>query len=446
VIVESITATKSTTWLAAALAFAAVFAGCQAPDAGDAGASSDSESELVSTNGLSMINGLTMLNGLSGNGLSGNGLSGNGLTGQALIMNPLTTALTSSTFLMSSAAGRSTISYLVRCALPAGRTITKKDSTGASYSFAGGIGVAPQWETASCDGDCQRWISACMLAHVNTVGAHIPIWLVGQNTGLGWGQSAAYPNQEGTFFGNIFTVNNIGHTDAYYCEGPGFDKSVVDGRIGSNQVGAPYRDLFSDGYCASNWHCVTSDAKTSNVADGYKACTMGDGSMQAWNQLVTVWRQNKAYDSSGNLVAGKTADGSTVGYDFESNPNSWTSTATLSSSSDRAQTGTKSLKAVYSGGAGVVRLAGPATLSLPAGARARLYIHLDAASAVTSIGTWVKKTNGSETKNVDSVTNHLKGSWNAFSISVPSSSTGSQVGVDLTTTGAFTAYIDAVTW
>jgi hypothetical protein len=29
---------------------------------------------------------------------------------------------------------------------------------------------------------------------------------------------------------------------------------------------------------------------------------------------------------------------------------------------------------------------------------------------------------------------------------VPSSSTGTQVGVDFATTGAFTAYVDAVSW
>jgi len=51
-------------------------------------------------------------------------LSGNGLTGQALVVNPLaSTGLTSSTGLMNSAAGRSTLSYLIRCALPAGRSM-----------------------------------------------------------------------------------------------------------------------------------------------------------------------------------------------------------------------------------------------------------------------------------------------------------------------------------
>src|SRR6185312_9429433 len=112
-----------------------------------------------------------------------------------LIVNPLaSTGLTSSTYLMNSAAGRNTLAYLVRCALPANHSITKTDSTGASYTFAGGIGLTPQWETGTCDGDCQRWVSACLLAHVNTAGIHVPIWIVGQNTGLGWGQSTSYPN------------------------------------------------------------------------------------------------------------------------------------------------------------------------------------------------------------------------------------------------------------
>jgi len=388
-----------------------------------------------------------MTNGLSGNGLSGNGLSGNGLSGNGLVMNPLPTALTSSTFLMNSAAGRSTLSYMIRCALPAGHSVTRTDLTGASFTFAGGIGVAPEWETGSCGGDCQRWISACMLAHVNTAGVHIPIWIVGQNAGLGWGQSASYPNQEGTFFGNIFTVSNVNKVDAYYCQGPGFDKSVVDGRIGSAQVGAPYRDLFADGYCASGYNCLESDARTNTVADGYKACTMGDGSITAWNQMVTVWRENKAYNASGTVIAGQTADGAAIGYDFETNTGSFTSTATLSSSSDRAETGSKSLKVVYSGGSGTVRIASPATLSLAAGKRARFYLHLASSTNVTQVAAWVHKTNGTETKNTNSSSDdHLRGSWNHFSITVPSSATGNQIGLDLTTTGAFTAYIDSVSW
>src|SRR4051794_12541835 len=361
--------TKKVTWIAASLALASALTGCQAGSSENA-YTDTGESELVATNGLSLINGLSLTNGLSGNGLSGNGLSGNGLKSQALIVNPLaSTGLSSSTYLMNSAAGRSTLSYLVRCALPANHNITKTDSTGASYTFAGGIGLTPQWETGTCDGDCQRWISACMLAHVNTAGIHVPIWLVGQNSYLGWGQSPSYPNQEGTFFGNIFTTNEAGHTDAYYCEGPGFDKTVVDGRLGSNQVGAPYRDMFTGGYCHYNG-CLGSDSTTNGVPDGYKACTMGDGAMTAWNQLISVWRDNKSYNTSGTVISGVAGDGAGVKYDFESSTNSWTSTAALSYSSDKAQTGSKSLKAVYSGGAGAGRGAGPTRPSLARGPRA----------------------------------------------------------------------------
>jgi uncharacterized membrane protein YgcG len=225
------------------------------------------------------------------------------------VLNPLATnALSASTYLMNSDSGRSTLSYLVRCALPAGHTITKQDSTGASYSFAGGIGLTPQWETGTCNNDCQQWVSACMLAHVNTAGVHIPIWIVGQDSYLGWGQSSSYPNQEGTFFGNIFRTNTVGHVDAYYCEGTGYDKSVVDGRIGSNQSGAPYRDMFASGYCYING-CVASDAKTNGVADGYKACTMGDGAMTAWNQMITVWRQGSGSSTGGSSGSGSSSGG-----------------------------------------------------------------------------------------------------------------------------------------
>src|SRR3954464_14957177 len=124
------------TWLAASLALAAALTGCQPRDQQDDGASS--ASELSSQNGLSLLNGLSLTNGLSGNGLSGNGLSGNGLSGNGLIMDALNASgLTASTYLMNNASGRSTVSYLVRCALPTGHSITKQDATGASYTFAG---------------------------------------------------------------------------------------------------------------------------------------------------------------------------------------------------------------------------------------------------------------------------------------------------------------------
>ena len=99
------------------------------------------------------------------------------------------------------------VSYLVRCALPANTSITK----GTSYTFQGLLGMAPQWQNGACDTTCQENVSACMLAHVNTAGIHVPLWMVAQNAAVGWGQDPEFPNQEGAFFGNVFTRRRARH-------------------------------------------------------------------------------------------------------------------------------------------------------------------------------------------------------------------------------------------
>src|SRR4051812_22337157 len=101
-------------------------------------------SSLETMNGLSM-NGLSM-NGLSMNGLSMNGLSMNGLSMNGLSMNGLATVdgLSNTAGLMTTAGGRDIVKYMVRCALPAGQSLTKQDQNGVSYTFDGAIGIAPE--------------------------------------------------------------------------------------------------------------------------------------------------------------------------------------------------------------------------------------------------------------------------------------------------------------
>ena len=246
----------SLTTLCAALALV----GCT-PSTGATGAA---ESDLATVNGLSMINGLSMTNGLSMiNGLSmTNGLAGDGLVSGSDAMN--------------TDAARTTMAYLVRCALPAGVSITKQDADGVSYTFNGQIGVAPSWQWGACDSECQLQVTPCMLAHVNTSGVHIPLWIVGDNSVLGWGLDSDYPYEEGSFFGNIF----VSPPNAFYCNGKDFDVGVVPGRLGAGLGDAPYTDPFwGTGYCRDN--CTPADIPNQNA--GYKAC-MG------YNHVITVWR------------------------------------------------------------------------------------------------------------------------------------------------------------
>ena len=246
-----------------AVVMSALAAGCADLPADQA--ATDSE-ELQADNGLKTINGMKVHNGLG---------AGNGLSLSAGLKS--SSGLSSSSGLMTTADGRTTVSYLVRCALPAGRTITKADQYGKMYSFAGQIGVAPEWENGICLGSCERWVSACMLALVNTTGDHYPLWLVAQNPAIGWGLDSSFPFQEGSFFGDIFTSPPY----AYYCGGRDFGTSPIPGRIGGAQVAPPYTDAFgAGGKCLPT--CTPADYP--HQSEGVKACS-------GWNEVVTVYHQ-----------------------------------------------------------------------------------------------------------------------------------------------------------
>ncbi len=168
---------------------------------------------------------------------------------------------------LGTADARSTASYLVRCALPTGHNVTKTDpGTGTSYTLNGALGLAPEWETGACDTHCQEIMSACLMAHVNTTGQHINLWMVSSDPDVGWGYTYDYPYQEGSFFGNIFTSS----PKAYYCNGNDFDSGVVPGRLGAGQVGAPYADPFgTPGLCRTSCTPSTGTATHLDITSNY---------------------------------------------------------------------------------------------------------------------------------------------------------------------------------
>ena len=215
----------------------------------------------TSNNGLNSVNGLNSANGLN---------SVNGLAAGA--------------GLMTNDTGRKTVSYLVRCALATGDSLVKQDQNGVNYTFKGAIGLAPQYKTAGCNKDCTEMLSACLMAHVNTTGVHIPLWLDSPMSSVGWGQSPFYPLQEGTFFGQIMVTNANNNLDAYFCNGPQVASNEVPGRLGSNQGPVPYANAYptSDGLCATSGHCVMQ-----STGDGAVSC-VGNGT--TWTHPITVWR------------------------------------------------------------------------------------------------------------------------------------------------------------
>ncbi|HYH99680.1 hypothetical protein [Hyalangium sp.] len=68
---------------------------------------------------------------------------------------------------------RKFMNYLVSCALAPGQTVQWTDRLGNPHLFEGRLGLCPAWHTGPASEDCQRWVSACVLARNNADGKRV---------------------------------------------------------------------------------------------------------------------------------------------------------------------------------------------------------------------------------------------------------------------------------
>jgi len=165
---------------------------------------SSSEEDLLSTNGMS-------LNGLSLNGMSLNGLSLNGLS-----LDGLSTSAFQSWFQGDPTTRAMTISYIVKCAKATNTSLTwTNPATNVSYTWAGELGLAPGWSGgAAMTLAEQQVISACLVAHANKYGVHVPIAVEGRGaTGVeiprATTELTSYPVREAAWFGNLVSGDGV---------------------------------------------------------------------------------------------------------------------------------------------------------------------------------------------------------------------------------------------
>jgi hypothetical protein len=155
-------------------------------------------------------------NGLSTNGLSTNGLSTNGLSTNGLSTNGLSTNGFKTWFNQDVTTANAVMQYVVKCAVPAGQTRSFTNPlTGVTYTWAGSLGLAPAWAGGASPTELeQEVVSACLAAHTNKYGIHIPISVQGrtaQGTPIPYTSSelSTYSEQEACFFGNLFDGTGI---------------------------------------------------------------------------------------------------------------------------------------------------------------------------------------------------------------------------------------------
>jgi hypothetical protein len=140
-----------------------------------------------------------------------NGLSLNGVT-----MNGLATAAFSDWFNKDPALADLVMQYLVRCSVPSGETRAYTSSaTGQSYTWQGGLGLAPAWSSGTpASVTEQQVITACLAAHANSAGRHVPLSILGRNAQRALipftsGELATFGEREACFFGNLFAQEGV---------------------------------------------------------------------------------------------------------------------------------------------------------------------------------------------------------------------------------------------
>ncbi|MDB4989697.1 MAG: hypothetical protein JWN04_4875 [Myxococcaceae bacterium] len=312
----------------AALAGLMLMTGCAADSADQVELSAKRQAEVDAINGLKAINGLSTKNGLKAiNGLSTrNGLKTiNGLdTVNGLrTFNGLKTIngldvdctgktegvdcsgepdglLSAGTGMMATDDGIMTAKYLVRCALPAGQSITIKDYTGALINLPGEIGFAPEWQDGQCDGPCQEKISACLMSLTNSAGNHISVDLSAPFT-VGTGHDSAYKYQEAAFFGNLF-LNPPQSAFAVGKDYAGFNfGGVISVGAVANRLCAAIVALLGPNACpyqpAGDMNFEISDpfgisSNKCSVSNG-AATKCKDKSGKTWNYPITTYRTDK---------------------------------------------------------------------------------------------------------------------------------------------------------
>jgi hypothetical protein len=187
-------------------------AACSAPGEDDVGVW---RQEGLTFNGLT-FNGLTF-NGLTFNGLTFNGLTFNGLTFNGLTFNGAPSGQFADWFNNADSGNialhDNIMKYVIGCAIAPGRTASFTDGNGLLHSWNGSLGLADSWDQNPPTTDQKQWVSACLMAHVNTAlpaPKHIPLSVRGAAPGLATTllEKGTFTNLDGVFFGDLFSAPN----------------------------------------------------------------------------------------------------------------------------------------------------------------------------------------------------------------------------------------------
>jgi hypothetical protein len=180
--------------------------------------------------------------------------------------------------LTSTDGGKVVAKYLARCALAEGVTLEV-----SGLGFAGLLGLAGTWATGPCDGDCQRWVSACLLGHTNALAQPVPFSARGPHARLVSTpeERAEYPAVEAAFYGNVFVEG----APAYACASPGIAPAALRERL----CGAGVCGITVVGACELLSGLGACDTRSGAPDDFYTDCHSSLGSGAVMGEVLTTY-------------------------------------------------------------------------------------------------------------------------------------------------------------
>jgi hypothetical protein len=141
-------------------------------------------------------------NRLAFNRLAFNRLAFNRLAFNRLAFNRL--AFNSLDGLETTPEGRELLLYVARCALAEGDVLVATVGE-ETYEFPGLLGLALEWEHRGLELAEARWVSACLITHVNAYNVPVEISLRAfEHIAATPDETHAFPVYEATFFGDVF--------------------------------------------------------------------------------------------------------------------------------------------------------------------------------------------------------------------------------------------------
>lgn len=145
---------------------------------------------------------LATIDMISVNGLSAAAVDANANALDALGSGPLDGAETT---LADTEDGRTLFGYLAGCALAAGDTAELPLPDGGTLQAAGKLGFAPGWVDGPIGPVERRWVSACVIGHVNAFEIHVPLSVrAAVLADPDAEETLRYDVQEAAFYGDLF--------------------------------------------------------------------------------------------------------------------------------------------------------------------------------------------------------------------------------------------------